>query len=131
GTGIPKDVVKAAPGVVDIAPTVLHQLGLATDPAWNLDGSSFVGAKPPPPPPAVRATLRLRSGAPSLTVAAQSFPGAPGVGSVRVALPAGLALRHGTRRHPTARARANGRRLTRSRVRVARRALRVVLPARC
>jgi hypothetical protein len=129
GTGIPKGVVKAAPGVVDIAPTVLHQLGLATDPAWNLDGSSFVGAKPPPPPPAVRATLRLRRGRPSLTVAAQAYAGAPAVGSLRVALPAGLRLLHGTRAHPTARARAGGRLLRHGRVRVARRAMRASLPA--
>jgi hypothetical protein len=130
GTGIPRAVVNPAPGVVDVAPTVLHQLGLATNPAWNLDGSSFVGGAPPPPPPTVRATLRLRSGRPSLTLAAQAFKGAPAVASVRVTLPAGLALRHGTRKRPTARARANGRRLARTRVRVARRAVRVDLPAK-
>jgi hypothetical protein len=130
GPGIPKGVVKPAPGVVDVAPTVLHQLGLGVDPAWRLDGSSFVGTKPPPPPPTVRATLRLASGRPSLTVAAQAFAGAPAVSSLRVTLPGGLALRHGSRKRPAARARANGRRLARARVHVARRAMRVNLPAR-
>jgi predicted AlkP superfamily pyrophosphatase or phosphodiesterase len=92
GPGIPKGVVKPAPGVVDVAPTVLHQLGLGVDPAWRLDGSSFVGTKPPPPPPTVRATLRLASGRPSLTVAAQAYAGAPAVSSLRVSLTGVIAV---------------------------------------
>ena len=48
GPGVPH----GPPGparVVDIAPTVLHQLGVLIDPTWNLDGRSFVSATPPPP----------------------------------------------------------------------------------
>ena len=130
GPGIPKGLANNKPGVVDVAPTVLHQLGLAASPAWNLDGRSFVAAKPPPPPPAASATLRLRSGRPTLSLRVLAEKGAPNVGSLRIQLPPGLSLRHGTRRRPTARARADGRRLSKSRVRVARRALAVRLPAK-
>ncbi len=107
-----------APGVVDIAPTVLHQLGLAANPAWNLDGRSFVTGATPPPRPAARARLRLRGGSPSLELAVDAASGAPAVGSVRVALPRGLALRRGTRL-----------RVRNGKVKVARRAIRVTLAA--
>ena len=102
-----------APGVVDVAPTVLHQLGLAVDPAWNLDGRSFVAGGAPPRRPAAGAALRLRGGRPQLSLAVDAAPAAPAVTSVRLALPRGLALRRGTR------VRVKG-----GRVKVARRALR-------
>ena len=41
-------------GVVDINPTVLHQMGVRQRKSWNLDGHSFVAAGLPPD---VRATL--------------------------------------------------------------------------
>ena len=86
-----------APGVVDIAPTVLHQLGLAANPAWNLDGRSLVTGATPPARPGARARLRLRGGKPTLELAVDAAPGAPAVASARLALPRGLALRRGTR----------------------------------
>ena len=80
----------AVPGVVDIAPTVVHQLGLTVDPAWNLDGRSFVTAGPPPPRPAAR--VRVRSRRPALELAVEAAKGAPALGAVRLRLPRGLTL---------------------------------------
>lgn len=117
GPGIAK-AGTSAPGVVDVAPTTLHQLGLDVDPAWNLDGRSFVAGGPPPARPSARGRLRLGSGRPTLELAVDAARGAAGIGSVRVQLPRGLALRRGTR------VRVRG-----GRVKVARRALRVTLPA--
>ena len=45
GPGLGKNVKK--PLVVDILPTVLHQLGLATPRSWNIDGHTLSHAKPP------------------------------------------------------------------------------------
>jgi hypothetical protein len=45
GPGLGKNVKK--PKVVDILPTVLHQLGLATPRSWNIDGHTLSHAKPP------------------------------------------------------------------------------------
>jgi type I phosphodiesterase/nucleotide pyrophosphatase len=45
GPGLGKNVKK--PLVVDILPTVLHQLGLATPRSWNIDGHTLSRAKPP------------------------------------------------------------------------------------
>ncbi len=42
GTGLGRNVKK--PRVVDIAPTVLRQLGLPVRPAWKLDGRSLAGS---------------------------------------------------------------------------------------
>ena len=120
GPGIPAGS-QAAPGVVDIAPTVVRQLGLAVDPAWNLDGRSFVAAGPPPPRPAAR--VRLRTRRPVLELAVEAARGAPALGAVRLRLPRGLTLRRG------ARARVNGRRLGRARVRTARHAVAITAPA--
>ncbi len=106
--------------MVDIAPTVLHQLGLAVNPAWNLDGRSFAAGGAPPARPAAR--VRLRSRRPALELAVEAAKGAPALDAVRLRLPRGLALRRG------ARARVNGRRAGRGRVRVTRRALAVTLP---
>ena len=107
-----------APGVVDIAPAVLHGLGLAADPAWNLDGRSFAAGGAPPRRPAARVRLRLRGGRPELALAVDAAPGAPAVSTMRLALPRGLTLLRG------ARVRGQG-----GRVNVARRALRVTAPA--
>ncbi len=120
GPGIPSSGTPI-PGVVDIAPTVVHQLGLKVNPAWNLDGRSFVTTGPPPPRPAAR--VRVRSRRPALELAVEAAKGAPALSAVRLRLPRGLALRRG------ARARVNGRRTGRRRVRVARHALAITLPA--
>ena len=109
------------PGVVDVAPTVLHQLGLAVQPGWNLDGRSFVAGGPPPARPAAR--VRLRSRRPALELVAEAASRAPALASVRLRLPRSVSLRSG------ARARVNGRRVGRSRFRVARHGLRITLPA--
>jgi hypothetical protein len=53
GPGLGDNVRK--PKVVDILPTVLHQLGLRTPRSWNIDGRSLSEAKPPS-----SATARLR-----------------------------------------------------------------------
>ena len=45
GPGLGRNVSK--PKVVDIQPTVLHQLGLRVPPAWKLDGRSLSKARPP------------------------------------------------------------------------------------
>ena len=45
GPGLAANVKK--PKVVDIMPTVLHQLGLSTPRGWNIDGHSLSRAKPP------------------------------------------------------------------------------------
>ena len=65
GPGLGRNVRK--PKVVDIQPTVLHQLGLRVPRSWNLDGRSLSKA----PVPAVgarlrghRLTVRLRLGSP-------------------------------------------------------------------
>jgi Type I phosphodiesterase / nucleotide pyrophosphatase len=53
GPGLGRNVKK--PQVVDINPTVLHQLGLRVPRSWNLDGRTLSKAKPPS-----SATARLR-----------------------------------------------------------------------
>ena len=54
-------------GIVDILPTVLHQLGLRTRRSWNLDGRPLSRAKPPSSASARlrrgRLTVRLKLGA--------------------------------------------------------------------
>jgi hypothetical protein len=45
GPGLTKSVKK--PLIVDIAPTVLHQLGLGVPAKWNLDGRSLSAVRPP------------------------------------------------------------------------------------
>jgi Type I phosphodiesterase / nucleotide pyrophosphatase len=55
GPGLGPKVRK--PRIVDILPTVLHQLGLPTRRGWDLDGRSLSGAKPPS-----SASARLRGG---------------------------------------------------------------------
>jgi type I phosphodiesterase/nucleotide pyrophosphatase len=55
GPGLGNDVKK--PLVVDILPTVLHQLGLATPRGWNIDGHTLSQAKP-----LASATATLRHG---------------------------------------------------------------------
>jgi len=58
GPGLGRNVKK--PLVVDIAPTVLHQLGLRVPRGWNLDGRTLSKARP-----ASAATARLRGQRPS------------------------------------------------------------------
>jgi hypothetical protein len=55
GPGLGANVKK--PKVVDILPTVLHQLGLSTPRGWNIDGHSLSSARP-----ASSASARVRSG---------------------------------------------------------------------
>jgi hypothetical protein len=55
GPGLGKNVKK--PLVVDILPTVLHQLGLSTPRSWNIDGRSLSSARP-----ASSASARVRRG---------------------------------------------------------------------
>ena len=55
GPGLGSNVRRAR--IVDILPTVLHQLGLRTPRRWNLDGRSLSRAKPPS-----SASVRLRGG---------------------------------------------------------------------
>jgi len=55
GPGLGRNVKK--PKVVDILPTVLHQLGLATPRGWNIDGHSLSRARP-----ASSASARVRGG---------------------------------------------------------------------
>ena len=63
--------------VVDILPTVLHQLGLRTVPAWRLDGRSLSRARPPSSASASlrgrRLVARVRLGARPRGVRAVSF----------------------------------------------------------
>jgi hypothetical protein len=64
GPGLGQNVKK--PKVVDILPTVLHQLGLATPRSWKIDGHTLSHAKPPSSASATlrghRLTARLRLG---------------------------------------------------------------------
>jgi hypothetical protein len=55
GPGLGANVKK--PKVVDILPTVLHQLGLSTPRGWNIDGHSLSKARP-----ASSASARVRGG---------------------------------------------------------------------
>ena len=115
GPGIPKRANKN-PGVVDINPTVEHQLGITVRRAWNLDGRSLVRGKLLPAPPKVGVVLRLRNGEPTLSLVARSRKGAPRIRSLRLKLARGMRLRRGVS------GRADGRS---RRVRVSRRALSV------
>ena len=109
GPGVAQGSSRVA-GVVDVAPTVLHQLGLAVQPGWNLDGRSFVAGGAPPARPAAR--VRLRSRRPALELVAEAASRAPALASVRLRLSRSVTLRS------AARARVNGRRVGRSRLRV-------------
>ena len=83
--------------VIDVHPTVLHQLGVRIDPAWRLDGRSLSRAGQ-----ASSASASLRGGR---LVARLKLGARPrGVCSVSFRLPAGL-------RASTASVRSNGRRL--------------------
>jgi hypothetical protein len=91
GPGLGRNVRK--PKVVDIQPTVLHQLGLPVPRAWKLDGRSLSQARPPS-----SAGARLRGH--RLTVSLK-LGAAPRARNVRFRLPAGL-------RATAATARVNG-----------------------
>ena len=67
GPGLTSAVTQ--PRVVDILPTVLHQLGLSTPASWNIDGRSLSSARPPSSASArlrgrKRLLARLRFGVP-------------------------------------------------------------------
>jgi Type I phosphodiesterase / nucleotide pyrophosphatase len=66
GPGLGRNVKK--PLIVDILPTVLHQLGLATPRSWNVDGHTLSHAKPASAATATlhghRLTARLKLGTP-------------------------------------------------------------------
>ena len=81
GPGLGRNVRK--PLVVDIRPTVLHQLGLSTPRRWNLDGHSLSSAKP-----ASSASARLRHGQLRVRVKLGARP--RGVRRVTFRLPRGL-----------------------------------------
>jgi hypothetical protein len=102
--------------VVDIVPTVLHQLGLRTAPAWKLDGRSLSRARPPS-----SAAASLRGGR---LVARLRLGARPrGVRAVRVALPPGV-------RASAASLRVNGRRARGARLLAGRRTLAARLDVR-
>ncbi len=110
GPGLGARVTQAR--VVDVLPTVLHQIGLSTPAAWNIDGRSLSSARPPSSASArlrgrKRLTTRLRLGTPPR-----------GARSVVLRLPVAAT---------SAIARLNGRR---AKVRVARRTLVVRLGKR-
>ena len=65
---------------MDILPTVLHQLGLATPRSWNIDGHTLSHAKPPS-----AASARLRG---HRLTARLTFGSAPKVRRVSFHLPA-------------------------------------------
>ena len=90
GPGLGKNVKK--PLVVDILPTVLHQLGLATPRSWNIDGHTLSHAKPPS-----SASAKLRGGR---LVAKLSLGSRPKVRRIDFHLPA--------RAHGAATVRVNG-----------------------
>ena len=129
GPGIRDAVTTDAPGVVDIAPTVLHQLAIPVDPAWRLDGRSFVRAAPPPPPPAATARLRIGRRGHSLAARVITVAGAPRIASVAIALPPGLSLAGAAGSRPAVQVRADGRLVGRDRLRVTRRRIQVRLRA--
>ena len=90
GPGLGSNVKK--PLVVDVAPTVLRQLGLPVRPAWKLDGRPLAGAHP-----AASATVAIRGkGAARRLAASLRLSSAPaGVRSVALRLPAGVKLKSG------------------------------------
>jgi hypothetical protein len=110
GPGLGASVTQ--PRVVDILPTVLHQIGLSTPASWNIDGRSLSSARPPS---AASARLRARK----RLVTRLRFGAAPrGTRSVVLRLP--TAARAAT-------ARLNGRR---AKLRAARRTVVVRLGKR-
>ena len=62
------------PLVVDILPTVLHQLGLRTPKSWNIDGRSLSSARPPS-----SASARVRGGRLTAKLSLGSRPKARGI----------------------------------------------------
>lgn len=78
GPGLGKNVKQ--PLVVDILPTVLHQLGLSTPRSWNIDGHSLSSARP-----ASSASARVRGGR---LVASLSLGSGPKVRGIDFHLPA-------------------------------------------
>ncbi|MGE4426976.1 MAG: hypothetical protein AB7G37_11040, partial [Solirubrobacteraceae bacterium] len=109
GPGVTGPRAEDSVRVTDIAPTVLHQLRVPQDPAWNLDGRSFVATPvPADPEPATDAGCLLRgtgrAARPGLVVTAGG--GSASLRTVRVTLPVGASLRDGT---AAVRARADGR----------------------
>jgi len=88
GPGLGANVRK--PKVIDILPTVLHQLGLSTPRGWNIDGHSLSHAKPPSSASArvrgERLVAKLRLGSrPKMRGIDFHLPArAPGAATVRV-----------------------------------------------
>ena len=78
GPGLGANVTR--PKVVDILPTVLHQLGLSTPRSWNIDGRSLSSARPPS-----SASARVRGGR---LVAKLSLGSRPRVRGIDFHLPA-------------------------------------------
>ena len=87
GPGLGRNVKK--PKVVDILPTVLHQLGLATPRSWNIDGRSLSRAKPPS-----SASARLRAGRLVVKLRVGSRPRVHRVSFHLPARPAGAVAAH-------------------------------------
>ena len=84
GPGLGRDVTK--PLVVDVLPTVLHQLGLRTPASWDVDGRSLSRAKPPS-----SATARLRGHRLAVRLRLGSRPKAGRLGLHLPARPTGTA----------------------------------------
>lgn len=122
GPGVPHGPPAPA-RIIDIAPTVLHQLGILIDPAWNLDGRSIVTATPPLSPPGAAASVR-GSRRSALAITLRSATGGRRLSSARVTLPAGLRL---AGRRPLV-ARVDGRKLASGRVAVRRGRITVKVP---
>jgi hypothetical protein len=80
GPGLGANVTQ--PHVVDILPTVLHQLGLPVPAAWNLDGKSLSSAKPPS-----SASAKVRGGRLSVRLSLGAAPS--GARSILFRLPRG------------------------------------------
>lgn len=90
GPGLTRRISK--PRIVDIAPTVLHQLGLKAKRRWDLDGRSLVRSRPPS-----SASARVRGGraATRLTLELRLGIPAPKVRSALIRLPAGARIASG------------------------------------
>ena len=85
GPGLGRSVSR--PRVVDILPTVLHQLGLRTASSWKLDGRSLSGARPPA---SATAALRGRGSVKRLVARLKLGARPRGVRKVSFRLPAGV-----------------------------------------
>ena len=121
GPGIAAGGATRVPAWWTSRPPCCTSWGWRCSPAWNLDGRSFVAGGPPPGGPAASVRLRSRRA----DAGAGRRGGAAGARRWRpcaCGCPAAWRCGRGTR------ARVDGRRVGRARLKVARRALRITLP---